>query len=105
MKKLLAILAIVSLALTVSGRAFSQSYSRVEDLSRPAGNAPPMLGIHWARGFNPSYLQQHAQTESSSSPDMTYHGGKVLTTAVIKSIFWGTSWSTKPSDKIAGLDK
>jgi hypothetical protein len=104
MKKPLVILAILSITLTVSGRAFSQVHSGGEDLSRPAGNAPPMLGIHWARGFNPSYLQQHAHTGRTSSPDITWHGGKVLTTAVIQSIFWGTSWGTQAGDKISGLD-
>ncbi len=101
MKKALAILAILVIAISVSERAFSQSHSGVEDLSQPAGNAPPMFGIHWARGFNPSYLQQqaHAGSSTTSSPDMSYHGGKILTTAVIQSIFWGTSWGTKPGDK------
>ena len=104
MKKPIVIALTASIVLTLSGRAFSQSRSSVEDLSRPAGNASPMLGIHWARGFNPSYLQQQAQTTSSTSPDMAYHGGKILTTAVIQSIFWGSSWGTKPGDKITGLD-
>jgi len=106
MKKPVAIVAILSIALSVSAPAFSQNRSGVEDLSLPTSNAPPMLGIHWARGFNPSYLQQQARAGSSttSSPDMSYHGGKILTTAVIQSIFWGTSWGTKPGDKIVGLD-
>jgi hypothetical protein len=104
MKRPLLMLAILSIALTFSQRAFSGGHSGVEDLSRPAGNAPPMLGIHWARGFNPSYLQQHAHKGGSSSPDMTYHGGKILTTPVIQSIFWGASWGTSAGDKITGLD-
>jgi hypothetical protein len=107
MKKLPAFLAMLSILLTFSGQSFSQSLSRVPDLSPPVGDAPPMLGIHWARGFNPSYLQGHAHQGGSatSSPDMSYHGGNILTTAVIKSIFWGTSWGTDPGDKISGLDK
>jgi hypothetical protein len=104
MKKPLVVLAILSIALTVSARAFSQSRSGAEDLSRPAHDAPPMLGIHWARGFNPSYLQQHAHTGGTSSPDMSYHGGKILTTAVIQAIFWGTSWNANVGDEISGLD-
>ncbi len=35
---------------------------------------------------------------------MTYHGGKILTTATVKSIFWGTSWNSNPGDKITGID-
>lgn len=38
------------------------------------------------------------------SPVMTYHGGKILTTTVIKSIFWGTSWVNYVGDKITGTD-
>ena len=40
------------------------------------------------------------------SPVMTYHGGKIMPTAVTKAIFWGSSWpnATSAGDKIAGLD-
>jgi hypothetical protein len=37
---------------------------------------------------------------------MTYHGGKIMTTAVTDAIYWGPSWSnsTFVGDKITGLD-
>jgi hypothetical protein len=37
---------------------------------------------------------------------MTYHGGKIMTTAVSDAIYWGPSWSnsTFVGDKITGLD-
>jgi hypothetical protein len=40
------------------------------------------------------------------SPNMTYHGGKILPAVTTKAIFWGPSWanSTFVGDKIAGLD-
>ena len=38
------------------------------------------------------------------SPNMTYHGGKIMTKVVAKAIFWGTSWGTSPGDKVTGLD-
>jgi hypothetical protein len=40
------------------------------------------------------------------SPNMTYHGGRVLPTVVTKAIYWGPSWSNSAfvGDKITGLD-
>jgi hypothetical protein len=35
---------------------------------------------------------------------MTYHGGKIMKTAAVKAIFWGSSWNTAPGDKISGID-
>jgi hypothetical protein len=35
---------------------------------------------------------------------MTYHGGKIMPTALIKAIFWGTSWGSYTGDKITGID-
>lgn len=35
---------------------------------------------------------------------MTYHGGKIMTTANIWAIFWGTSWGTYTGDIITGID-
>ncbi|MDQ6685186.1 MAG: hypothetical protein M3Z16_08665, partial [Pseudomonadota bacterium] len=72
----------------------------VEDLNLERGG-PPMLGIHWAR--------EHAASHSArptSSPLMTYHGGKIMPTAVTQAIFWGPSWSNSGfvGDKITGID-
>lgn len=60
-------------------------------------NEPPMLGIHWAKG----YAHSGAAT---TSPDMTFHGGTVLVSTSAAAIFWGTSWATNPGDKISGMD-
>ncbi len=40
------------------------------------------------------------------SPNMTYHNGKIMTTAVSRAIFWGPSWTNSAfvGDKITGLD-
>jgi hypothetical protein len=38
------------------------------------------------------------------SANMTYHGGKIMTTAVTKAIFWGTSWGSYSGDKMTGID-
>jgi hypothetical protein len=37
-------------------------------------------------------------------PDMLWHNGAIMTSAVTEAIFWGTSWATNPGDKISGLD-
>ena len=79
----------------------------VEDLTTrsppaPKLGEPPMLGIHWSRDFAGGIL--HAARRRS--PNMTYHGGKILVTAVSKGIFWGPSWANSSfvGDKISGLD-
>jgi len=38
------------------------------------------------------------------SPNMTYHGGKIMTMAYTQPIFWGTSWGGYSGDKITGID-
>jgi hypothetical protein len=109
MKKYLAAVAALSIALSASGQAFSQSESGlVEDLSKPTEIEPPMLGIHWARGFEPNFRARGAahNNRPSRSPNMTYHGGKIMPTAVTENIFWGPGWANSSfvGDKITGLD-
>jgi hypothetical protein len=60
----------------------------------------PIAGIHWVRG--------HARSHSSGggSPDLSYHGGPVLTQgAYVEPIFWGTRWAASSfvADKITGV--
>src|SRR3989442_7800183 len=59
---------------------------------------PPMRGIHWARGHQPPAAQVN--------PDMTWHGGNILTSNQTAAIFCGTNCSNSRfvSDKITGLD-
>jgi hypothetical protein len=72
----------------------------VEDLNLDRGG-PPMLGIHWSR----EHAAGHA-ARPGSNPLMTYHGGKIMPTAVTQAIFWGPSWANNgfAGDKITGLD-
>jgi hypothetical protein len=95
--------------LCAAGIAFGQATTAAappQDLNPQAG--PPMLGIHWARGFQPNARianeAKQAKPAARRSPNMTYHGGKIMPTAVTKAVFWGTSWGSYSGDKISGMD-
>jgi hypothetical protein len=68
---------------------------------------PPMLGLHWTRDFQPNVRPENAGPIGFArrSPNMTYHGGKIMPTAVTQAIFWGTSWGSYSGDKITGMDQ
>lgn len=100
---------LLSLLAGCSNLALGQAASSTpQDLSTLSGRPePPMLGIHWARGFDPLARIHEAKSgagHKGSNPDMTYHGGKILTTTDAKAIFWGTSWGSYTGDKITGMD-
>ena len=80
--------------------AFSQTGSSVNNDDSALQSAPPIVGITWAKGAVPE------QFGRSTSPNMTYHHGSIMPTAVTKAIFWGPSWADPNfvGDKIAGLD-
>lgn len=40
----------------------------------------------------------------SGDPNLVWHGGAIMTSSVVKAIYWGTSW-TAGDTKIAGLDR
>ena len=100
MKKSVFLLAVCLPAFAL-GQEANLTPSAPEDLS--STSEPPMLGIHWARGFHPSARLSQARPRPTS-PNMTYHGGKIMTNAVTEAIFWGTSWGSYSGDKITGMD-
>jgi hypothetical protein len=105
MKKWL-LLSLLVCSTIVCGQVSSSSPR--QDLSALNGqHQPPMLGIHWARGFDPFARANEAQSgpfaRKRRTVNMTYHGGKIMPTADSKAIFWGPGWNT-PGDKITGLD-
>ena len=122
MKRYLMAGAMFAIVLGMSGPGFSQSESTtVEDLSRPSGVEPPMLGIHWARGFDPNVLARRAAHSGGGgvgnghrkpppppppppSPNMTNHGGAIIAASETASIFWGTSWGNYSGDEITGMN-
>lgn len=75
-------------------------------------NEPPMLGLHWSREVHGARLDRQTEmanaqvNRAGTSPNMAYHGGKIMPTVVAKAIFWGASWAnaTYVGDKIAGMD-
>ena len=95
----------VVLLLTIFSYAQSadSASSTRQDLSAlNTQHEPPMLGIHWARGFNPFARP----VQKGSNPDMTYHGGVIMPSTVSEAIYWGPSWNNSGfvGDKITGLD-
>ena len=73
------------------------------------GEEPPMLGIHWTRDVQAerdTLAAKEAGFQSSArrSPNMTYHGGKIMTSATTKAFFRGASWGTYSGDKMTGID-
>jgi len=105
MKKIALLHMLCAAGLTLSQSALAQPDKHVEELNNQ--NGPPMLGIHWIRDFDPNPRaseEAKAAGPRSRTPNMTYHGGKIMPTAVTKAIFWGTSWGSYTGDKISGID-
>jgi hypothetical protein len=106
MKKLLlpALLFAASLALGQARSDNAASKDEVQDLNTHGD--PPMLGIRWARGFEPNarVANEAKPARPRSSPNMTYHGGVIMQNSVTEAIFWGTSWPSYSGDKITGMD-
>lgn len=97
----------MALAQTTTDAVLSPGGPTTENLNVKTG--PPMLGIHWARGFQPNARLADeaaggAVGAARRSPNMTYHGGKIMPTAITQTIFWGTSWGSYSGDKISGMD-
>jgi hypothetical protein len=87
------------LALSVAGLAVLLQLTASAQQS--AKNQKPeeleIVRVHWAKG-----VLKAART--GRSPDMTWHSGQIMTNVATQSIFWGTSWTSNPGDKISGMD-
>ena len=105
MKKslLLALAFLPALAFTSMRAQELNPASSPQDLNNHSD--PPMLGIHWAHDVNPNARVNEANRQRTRTPDMTYHGGKVMPTAVTEAIFWGATWASYSGDKITGMDQ
>src|SRR5262249_39025446 len=66
--------------------------------------APCPLGFVGTQKY--SHVKGYAHGGGSTRyPNMSYHGGVIMTTSTTKSIFWGPQWGNSAfvSDKITGL--
>jgi hypothetical protein len=96
MKKLMIFLSVTGgvLLQMQSVQLFAQGNSDKEEL--------PVAGIHWAKGEKPNDAAKPGGG-ASTSPNLTWHGGSIITPTVeVTPIFWGPSWG-KNGDKISGL--
>src|SRR5579859_734069 len=82
-------------ALGLTTGAFGQGQSESHE--------PPALGIAWAKG-ELNGAPPSGQAHHTNSPNMLFHNGKIMTTAVTEAIFWGTSWGSYSGDKMTGMD-
>ena len=91
-------LSLFALALVACGPQLPGDETAALDTQSGHGRPePPMLGAHVTR-------DAHKPGGGTSSPDMTFHQGAIMTNAVTQTIFWGTSWANYSGDKISGLD-
>src|SRR5580765_1420064 len=105
LKQCLVLLAVVSLGVMCFAQVNDSASNNPQDLSAlSVQHEPPMLGIHWARDFNP--FARAAAPARGNSPDMTYHGGVIMTSTISEAIYWGPKWANSSfvGDKITGLD-
>jgi len=109
MKKVSVLLAFSSVFLFASISLSAQykndaqnSHEVSDDASRHGelNNSEPPMHVHWARG-----QEAHVNNQGRrSSPDMSFHGGPIMQNVVVEPIFWGSSWTSDPGDKISGMD-
>jgi hypothetical protein len=66
----------------------------------PQVTAGPARGLVMAHGA----ARPGNGARPRTTPNMTYHGGKIMPTAASEAIFWGTSWGTYSGDEITGID-
>jgi hypothetical protein len=85
----------------------------ISTMAAPAALAAPpqRMSAGTAHGFISPRGTAHGTSRDARaartrrSANMTYHGGKIMPTAVSTAIFWGTSWATYTGDEITGTDE
>jgi len=92
------VLSAVAIASLCAAPVWAQSDKSKNTETHDTRPEPPMLGKHLAKG------QAKPDTGAGRrSPNLVYHSGPVMTSgAVVRTIFWGTSW-TAADPKVTGL--
>ncbi|MDC8786459.1 hypothetical protein [Roseateles koreensis] len=118
MRKTLIATAMFSLFASTAQAAGPETAQPATDTNSTA-NAPVAKGHFWSREVHEAFkiqreLEKGASGSSNNStasplraarsPNMTFHGGRIMPTAVTMNIFWGSSWATYAGDKMTGLD-
>lgn len=91
--KLVSLLLLASLGACALDADPGSSPDQTDPAIAPPADAPH---VTWTR--------EEANLRARRSANMTFHGGKIMATAVTKNIFWGTSWANYTGDKMTGLD-
>jgi hypothetical protein len=84
---------LVAIAATTVGLAAPAGADRPQRMDVEAG---PQMGNVPTHDAKPN--------RGGQSPNMTYHGGSVMTTYTAQPIFWGKSWGSYTGDKMTGMD-
>ena len=89
--------------------AFAASCAVLMPLWSPLGPSAHAASEPGARHGHEQPTRTHlrvARPARNRSANMTFHGGRIMTTAVSQAIFWGPSWTnaTFAGDKVTGLD-
>ena len=90
----------VAAGFALVGVAFGQG-PKAEEFD--AKNDPPAI-VQWARGHAPDFAAKAVGGKPVTL--LLNHGGPILTSTYVETIFWGTSWGNTAfvGDKITGLD-
>jgi hypothetical protein len=87
--------------------AFALVVCVVAAASADPGPAPALQAANPAGKVPPRGEAGHAgHGKGGHSPNLTWHGGQIMTSAAVTPIFWGAGWAS-PSfagDKISGID-
>ena len=98
MKKRLVLLSILTACAVTVAPAARAEENRVEGRAEGVGPAVEVtedapVHIHLTREAAEAAATATRASLARRTANMTYHGGKIMTSATVKSIFWGPKWA------------